>query len=236
MPPYLLQPSDTGRSNRTALYSDRSNRTGPPLVVLRIHRATVCAAYWREPGNGERESCRLARVPLIALAILLVLAFIALIPVSIVLRFRAGTRRQQARGWVATLNLIAIALSTTLFLLGALVSSRWIPATLTYTLAGLGTGCVLGLLGIALTRWEYLNGRLHYTSNRWLVLAITLVVTTRVLYGFWRTWEAWRASVDVMTWVAASGLAASMSAGAVVLGYYLIYWTGVRVRIRRHRA
>ena len=175
-------------------------------------------------------------MPLIALAIVLVLAFIALIPISIVLRFRVGTRRQQARGWVATLNLIAIALSTTLFLLGALVTSRWIPAALTYTLAGLGAGCVLGLLGMALTRWEYRGGRLHYTSNRWLVLAITLVVTARVLYGFWRSWEAWRASVDAMTWIAASGLAASMSAGAVVLGYYLVYWSGVRARVRRDRA
>jgi hypothetical protein len=36
-----------------------------------------------------------------------------------------------------------------------------------------------------------------------------------------------------MAWVAASGAAASMSAGAVVLGYYLVYWAGVRRRLRR---
>jgi hypothetical protein len=36
-----------------------------------------------------------------------------------------------------------------------------------------------------------------------------------------------------MSWVAASGLAASMSAGAVVLGYYAIYWVGVWIRARR---
>jgi hypothetical protein len=132
-------------------------------------------------------------VPLIALAIFIVLAFIALIPFT----------------------------------------TRWIPGTLTYTSAGLAAGIVLGILGLVLTRWEVAAGRLYYTPNRWLVLAITLVVTCRLAYGFWRSWNAWQASVDSMTWVAASGVAASMSAGAIVLGYYLVYWFGVRRRLRR---
>lgn len=174
-------------------------------------------------------------MPLIALAILIVLAFIALIPISIIQRLRLGMTRRQARGWVAVLNLIAVACSVALFLLGAYVTSRWISEALTYTLAGLGVGSVLGLLGTALTRWEDVDGRLYYTPNRWLVITMTLVVTARVLYGFWRSWEAWRASVDTMTWVAGSGLAASMSAGAVVLGYYVIYWTGIHARVRRYR-
>jgi hypothetical protein len=174
-------------------------------------------------------------VPLIALAILVVLAIVILIPISIVQRFRVGISRRQARGWVAALNLIALTLSVVLVALGASVTSQWIPEALTYTLGGLGVGGVLGLLGIALTRWEPVDGRLFYTPNRWLVTAVTLVVTARVLYGFWRTWEAWRASLDTMSWVAASGLAASMSAGAVVLGYYAMYWIGVWVRARRRR-
>jgi hypothetical protein len=173
-------------------------------------------------------------VPLLALAILVILVFVALIPLSIIQRFRVGTSPRQARGWVAMLNLIAAAFSAMLFLIGAFITSRWIPDALTYTLAGFGTGCVLGVLGIVLTRWEYAGRRLQYTPNRWLVLAITIVVAVRVLYGFWRTWEAWRASLESMAWVAASGVAASMSAGAVALGYYLIFWTGVRRRIRRH--
>jgi hypothetical protein len=173
-------------------------------------------------------------VPLLALAILVILAFVALIPLSIIQRFRVGTRRRQAREWVAMLNVIAVAFSAVLFVTGAFITSRWIPEALTYTLAGFGAGCVLGVLGIGFTRWEYAGRRLQYTPNRWLVLTITLVVAARVLYGFWRTWEAWRASVETMAWVAASGIAASMSAGAVALGYYLIFWTGVRRRIRRH--
>ena len=172
-------------------------------------------------------------MPLIVLAMLVVLAVIALIPFSIVQRFRRGTARRRARGWVATLNLVAIAISIALFLIGALITSQWIPEALTYTLTGLAAGCVLGLLGLALTRWEFSAGRIDYTPNRWLVLAVTLLVAGRVFYGFWRSWEAWRASAESMTWIAASGVAGSMSAGAVVLGYYLIFWTGVRRRMRR---
>jgi hypothetical protein len=172
-------------------------------------------------------------VPLIALAIVVVVAILALIPISIVQRFRVGISRRQARGWVAALNLIALALSVVLVVAGAWITSRWLPEALIYTLAGLGLGSVLGLIGIVLTRWEHVDGRLFYTPNRWLVTMITLVVTARVLYGFWRTWDAWRASLETMSWVAASGLAASMSAGAVVLGYYAVYWMGVWWRVRR---
>jgi hypothetical protein len=77
---------------------------------------------------------------------------------------------------------------------------------------------------------------LHYTPNRWLVLAITLVVTARVLYGFWRAWESWRAGLSEGSWFVAAGVAGSMAAGAVVLGYYLVYWIGVRRRLRRVQA
>jgi hypothetical protein len=173
-------------------------------------------------------------VPLIALLIFVVLAIIVLIPFSIVQRFRVGTSRRQARAWFASLNLVAIGFSVVLFLVGAFITSHWIPEALTYTLTGFGAGCVLGLLGVGLTRWEYAGRQLQYTPNRWLVLTITMVVAARVLYGLWRTWEAWRASLESMAWVAASGVAASMSAGAVALGYYLIFWTGIRRRIRRH--
>ena len=91
-------------------------------------------------------------------------------------------------------------------------------------------------VGLRLTRWEPASGGLHYTPNRWLVLAITLVVTGRLFYGFWRGWHTWRAGPADGSWLAAAGVAGSMAAGAVVLGYYLAYWIGVRRRIRRHAA
>ena len=170
-------------------------------------------------------------MPLIALAILVVLLILVLIPLSIVQRFRVAAAERPARRWVATLNLFAIACSTLLFLAGALITSRWVSGAVSYTAAGLAIGAVVGLIGLALTRWKYVDGRLRYAPNRLLVLGLTTVIAARVLYGFWRTWETWRAGFESI----APGLAASMSAGAVVLGYYLVFWAGVRWRMRRTR-
>jgi len=71
--------------------------------------------------------------------------------------------RRQARGWVVTVNTIAITLPTAMFLIGALITSRGIPEVLRYSLGGLGAGTVLGLIGFALTRWES-SGPLHAES------------------------------------------------------------------------
>ncbi len=174
-------------------------------------------------------------MPLAFLAFLLfvILAAIALTPLSLIQRYRMGTARRRARGWVATINALGLALSTALFLAGAAVTAIWVPNALVSAIAGLVGGCLLGLAGLALTRWEWLPGSLYYTPNRWLVLTITLVVTARLLFGFWRSWNAWRTTADYATWAAASGAAGSLAAGAVVLGYYLTYWLGVRRHLRR---
>ena len=175
-------------------------------------------------------------MPLLIVPILVVLALVALIPVSLVQRYRMGTSRQRARGWLVAINMAGIVVSVILFLAGAAVTSIWVPDALAYTAAGLVAGGILGILGLSLTQWEPGPGPLHYTPNRWLVLAITLVVTARILYGFWRGWHTWSAGVDGGPWVAAAGVAGSMAAGAVALGYYLAYWFGVRRRLKRHTA
>ena len=154
-------------------------------------------------------------------------------PLALVLRYRAGTARRQARGWVATLNLVALAISTSLFLLGAGLTSIWVPHALSYSLLGLLGGIALGIIGLWLSRWERAPQSLHYTPNRWLVLGVTLVVTARLLYGLWRGWNTWRHAGET-SWLAAFGVAGSMAAGAVVLGYYLSYWMGVLRRLRQH--
>lgn len=160
--------------------------------------------------------------------VLVMLAVIALIPVSLVQRYRMATSRQRARGWLAAVNLAGLLLSAVLFLASAAVTSVWIPNALAYTAAGLAAGCLLGIVGLRLTLWEPSPGALHYTPNRLLVLGITLVVTARLVYGFWRGVHAWRAGM-----FSDSGVAGSMAAGALVLGYYLAYWFGVRRRFRR---
>jgi hypothetical protein len=176
-------------------------------------------------------------VPLLVIGIALVaiLAFIALLPLTLIQRYRMGTSRQLARGWLTTINMVGIAISVVFFLTGAAMTNIWVPYALRYTVAGLACGCVLGVIGLALTRWEPAPRALHYTPNRWLVLAITLLVTARVLYGFWRGWQSWRSAVDGGAWLVASGAAGALGAGALVLGYYLIYWTGVRRKLTRHR-
>ena len=173
-------------------------------------------------------------MPLLLIPVLFVLVLIVLIPVSIVRRYQVGTSRQRARNWLAMLNLIGLGISSVLFLAAAALTSIWVPDVLRYTAAGFAGGCVLGVLGLLLTKWEPGLDALFYTPNRLLVLAITLTITARVLYGLWRSWESWRAGLSGESWFVAAGLAGAMAAGAVVLGYYLIYWLGVRRQIRRH--
>jgi hypothetical protein len=177
-------------------------------------------------------------VPLLALPLLLafvVLASIALLPLSLVQRYRVGTARRPARYWLISINLVGIAISTAVFVLASALTSLWVPNVITYVLIGLTGGCLLGFAGLALTRWEATPQSLHYTPNRWLVLGLTLIVTARVLYGFWRSWQTWAAGLDYASWAAISGVAGSMGAAAVVLGHYLVYWVGVRRRLKRYR-
>jgi hypothetical protein len=174
-------------------------------------------------------------VPLIILAVALVLAPIVLMPVSLVIRYRAGTARRQARGWVAMLNLVGLGISTALFLLGAALANIWVPQALAYSLLGLLGGFALGIIGLWLSRWERGPQSLHYTPNRWLVLAVTLLVTARILFGLWRSWHTWHHAPGDSA-LAAFGVAGSLAAGAVVLGYYLSFWLGIRRRLRRHLA
>jgi len=172
-------------------------------------------------------------MPLLAVAVVLLLAApILLMPLALVLRYRAGTARRQARGWVTTLNLVALAISTSLFLLGAALTGIWVPDALLYSVLGLLGGIALGIVGLWLSRWERAAQSLHYTPNRWLVLAVTTMVAARLLYGLWRGWHTWRHAAGDTSWVAAFGVAGSMAAGAVVLGYYLSYWLGVRRRLK----
>jgi hypothetical protein len=179
---------------------------------------------------------RCADVPLLLLPLLVLLALaalIAFIPLALVQRYRLGTSRQKARGWLATLNLAALALSAVILVSSAALTTIWVPWTLTYAATGLAGGALLGIVGLWLTRWETSNDALYYTPNRLLVLTVMLVVAARLLYGIWNGWQRWRAGMEGESWFVAAGVAGSMAAGAVVVGYYLIYWIGVRRRSRR---
>jgi hypothetical protein len=174
-------------------------------------------------------------VPLLALALLLLLplAVIALMPLILVQRYRAGSARRVARPWFATLNVVLMTFSATFFLIAAAVTSVWVPTAFTSALAGIAIGGVLGAIGLKLSRWEETPRSLHYTPNRWLVFGITLVVTARVVYGFWRGWMSLGPTPDDRSFIAAFGVGGSLGSGATVLGYYLAYGIGLRRRISR---
>ncbi|HEY0594105.1 MAG TPA: DUF1453 domain-containing protein, partial [Thermoanaerobaculia bacterium] len=111
-------------------------------------------------------------MPLVAglLAFVLIVAIAVLsVPFAIVQRYRAGTARRPARGWIAAINLVAASISAGLLLTTAAVSSFWVPEAIPWTLAGFAAGLVLGFLGLALTQWEETHA-LHYTPSRLLVL------------------------------------------------------------------
>jgi hypothetical protein len=176
-------------------------------------------------------------MPVILAALLVIvgvlLASVILIPISLIQRYRMGTMRQRVRPWLVTINVMGISLSIVVFLASAALTNIWIPQAFVYAAAGVGLGLALGVVGLALTRWERLPDALFYTPNRWLVLAITVAVAGRIVYGFWRSWQQWEAIGGGTAWIAASGVAGSLGAGALILGYYWAYWVGVRRRAAR---
>jgi hypothetical protein len=174
-------------------------------------------------------------VPLLLLALLLPLALLALMPILLVQRYRAGTARQLARPWIATLTLAAMSLSTVSFLIAAALTTLWVPNAFQASAAGLAIGGVLGVLGLGLTRWEPTARTLHYTPNRWLVLMITFAVSARVLYGLARWWRMAQTGGNDASWGTTVGVPESLAAGAAVLGYYLVYTAGLRRRIHKWR-
>ena len=170
-------------------------------------------------------------IPVLA-ALLGVIFFVVSAPFLLVLRYRVGIARRPARRWILTINLLSLVLSTALFLWIAALSNFWVPHTFGYSLVGFSIGVLLGLLGLKLTRWEPAGRVVYYTPNRALVLLITLAVAARMLYGLWRIWHAWHTTGHDSSWLASAGIAGSMSVGAVVLGHYLTYFTGVLFKMR----
>lgn len=172
-------------------------------------------------------------MPLILLLVLLPILFIALLPVMLIQRYRVGCSRRLARSWLATLNLISMIVSAIFFLAGSAMTNIWVPYAFTYAAEGFGIGLVLGLISLALTKWEPTPRSLHFTPNRWLVLFVTVIVTARVLFGLYRAAMAADAGLTGRQLVGAFGVPQSLGAGGIVIGYYVAYTAGVRWRIRR---
>lgn len=161
---------------------------------------------------------------------------LVLLPLSVIQRYRVGTARRPARAWLATVNLVTFTCAATFAIAGAALAGLWIPRALLFSSAALAAGVLLGMLGVATSVWEHKDRTIYFTPNRWLVLLITGLVVTRLAYGVWRGWQAWVTYGAGGGWLAASGAAGSLAAGALVVGYGAGFWGGVRWRIARRRA
>ncbi len=170
---------------------------------------------------------------LFALVLFVLLAFAGVILLSLALRYRAGTARRQGRGWVATMNVWVTSFSAALFLCFTFLISFWLGPTLRFALTGMAIGAVLGLLGLAVTRWESQSEGLFYTPSRWLALLVMLAIAARLVYSWWHGLHH-NAPGDQYWLTNASGTQLSVAVAAGLIGYYLVYAIGVRIRITRH--
>ncbi len=178
-------------------------------------------------------------MPIILFALLLfvLLALAGVVLLSLALRYRAGTARRQARRWVASTNVWATSFSAIFFLSFTLLLSFWVDSAFRFALIGMGVGGILGLLGLALTRWESQPEGLFYTPSRWLAFLIIFAIAARFAYGWWHaTHSGSRASApgDQHWLITASGTQLSLAVAAGLIGYYLVYSIGVRLRLTRH--
>jgi hypothetical protein len=176
-------------------------------------------------------------VPIILLALLffVLLAMGGVVLLSLALRYRAGTARRQGRRWVASLNVWMTSLSVVFFLSLTFLISFWLGTAFRFALIGMCFGAVLGLLGLALTRWESQREGFFYTPSRWLALLVTLAIAARFVYGWWRATHSGSTAPGEQHWLmTASGTELSLAVAAGLLAYYLVYSIGVRVLLARH--
>ena len=176
-------------------------------------------------------------VPIIIFALLLfvVLALGGVVLLSLALRYRAGTARRKARCWVAKLNVWMTSLSAVFFLSFTFLISFWVGTAFRFALIGMCFGGGVGLLGLTMTHWESRQEGLYYTPSRWLALLVTLAIAARFVYGWWRaTHSGGGVSGDQHWFMTASGTELSLAVAAGLIGYYLVYSIGVRLKIARH--
>lgn len=172
-------------------------------------------------------------MPLLLLLPLVILFFlvlwVVLLPVAMWQRYRLGKARRRVVPWLVRLNAWLLLVSTAVFLFSTWIAGFWVEAALVFAFAGLASGMVVGVIGLALTRYERDGVAQFYTSNRWIVLALTLIVAGRIGYGVVRAWQAWQADSSTV-WLQQQG--SLMAVAGLVLGYYLAYGWGLRHRLR----
>jgi hypothetical protein len=169
-------------------------------------------------------------LPLLVVAIVLLWAL--LLPFAMRARYRAGTSRRRAQGWVVGVNAWLLLASVAVFALGAAIAQAWLAHAVRDATLGLMLGVAVGIAGLWLTRFERTADGLYYTPNRWLVLALVWIIAARIVLGMWTAWQ--RMGDEVATtgtqWLHAGGW---LGVGGLLLGYWVAYTWGLRARVRR---
>jgi hypothetical protein len=174
-------------------------------------------------------------IVLFALLVFVLLAVGGVVLFSLALRYRAGTARRQGRRWIASLNVWMTCLSAVFFLSFTFLISFWLGTVFRFALIGMCFGAILGLLGLAITRWEDQPEGLFYTPSRWLAILVTLAIAARFVYGWWHATHSGSSAPSEQHWLmTASGTELSLAVAAGLIAYYLVYSIGVRLRLARH--
>ena len=98
---------------------------------------------------------------------------------------------------------------------GRTARSEYVPALLT-------------LLAAFTFYWFLVTGRTGQFA-----LLVMLAIAARLIYGWWHATH--RSAISDQHWLwSASGTQLSVAVAAGLIGYYLVYAIGVRVRITRH--
>ncbi len=169
-------------------------------------------------------------VPLIVL--LLLLAWLLLLPLSLWQRYRFGKMRRRALPRLVKLNAWLLLASALLFGLGMLATEHWWPGTLRHAAIGLGVGLPFGCAGLWLSRFERTPQGLYYTPNAWMALSLTLIVAVRIAMGFVELWRRWQGDGS-LAMLPLFGHASLFAVAGLLIGYYLAYQWGLRLRLRK---
>ena len=174
-------------------------------------------------------------VPLLALCLALFIAL--MLPLSLLQRYRLGRKRRKVWPWANRLNTLFAWISLLLFLLGAWASNVWLEGALAMAWAGLGSGMLLGLVNIALSRIERSADGVHLTPSAAIVLALVLLVVARIVMGGWQLVEHgfdWQARTrDVAWFLRPSSLFAF---GGLLVGHGLAWYLALGARLRHATA
>ena len=171
---------------------------------------------------------------IIPLLILLMLAaWLLLLPLSLWQRYRYGRARRMARRWLLTLNAWSLLVSVAIFVAVSAFGLFWWPDSLVGAGVGLLAGSVLGLFGVWLTRWEVAPQGVFYQPNAWLALLLVAIVAGRIVLGMVQMVQYWRSDAAPATHALLSGHGSLLAVAGLLLGYYLVYAWCVKWRVAR---